>query len=329
MHIDARDVHKSYGSVTALDGLSLSIPGGSTFGLLGTNGAGKTTLFRLLIGHERPDAGTVHIGETDVATAGARIRERVGYLPERAGFPPELTGREVLRTHARVRGTPGATDRIDDVLATVGLADDADRAVDGYSNGMRRRLGLATALLPDPDVLLLDEPTAGLDPLGVATFREVVGNVRERTDATVVISSHAIPLMEQVCDRVAIIDDGRLRATDEVQALTGNGSTRTVVVRTGLDPSEELIQYCEAHGDVSVRPDHIAVTVPTEEVLDALAAIADRVGADTVGLRDGGLEAVFESVVAGERQADESRSEPPDSVDAHGPSATAPQEGSS
>ncbi len=220
MHIEATDVTKSYGPVTALDGLSLSIPSGSTCGLLGTNGAGKTTLFRLLIGHDRPDEGTVRVGHETVSAAGPQLRERVGYLPERVGFPPELTAREVLRVTAQVRGLSDAGERVDAALTTVGLADDADRPVEGFSNGMRRRLGLATALLPDPDVLLLDEPTAGLDPLGVVDFHRIVEDVGERTGATVLVCSHALAEVERLCDRAVVLSDGQLLAEGELAELT-------------------------------------------------------------------------------------------------------------
>jgi Cu-processing system ATP-binding protein len=222
MHIETTDVTRTYGAVTALDGLSLSVPSGSTFGLLGTNGAGKTTLFRLLIGHETPDSGTVRIGDTTVSTAGTEIRERVGYLPERAGFPAELTAREVLAVTARVRDLSDVDARVSSVLDTVGLAGDADRPVEGFSNGMGRRLGLATALLPDPDVLLLDEPTAGLDPLGVVAFHRIVEDVSERTDATVLVCSHALAEVERLCDRVAILNDGQLLAAGELSELTAD-----------------------------------------------------------------------------------------------------------
>lgn len=301
MKIRARDVRKSYGAVTALDGLSLTVPSGATAGILGTNGAGKTTLFRLLIGHERPDAGTLTIGEMDVARAGTAIRSQVGYLPERAGFPPELTGREVLAIHGRIRGIPARTERIERVLSTVGLHAGADRPVGGYSNGMARRLGLATALLADPAVLLLDEPTAGLDPLGVETFRRIVADVGERTDATVVISSHALPLMEEVCDRVAIIDDGRLRTVEDLdRADQGHSGTRTILVRTEGAPTGQLRERCTTHGEVTTEGSRLRVAVPDDRLLEALEDLEGLVGMDAVDLRDRGLAARFEAAVAGE-----------------------------
>jgi Cu-processing system ATP-binding protein len=219
MRIDATDVRKTYGDVTALDGLSLSVPSGSTFGILGTNGAGKSTLFRLLVGHDRPDAGRITVGGTDVTEDGRRIRERVGYLPEQVGFPDGLTGREVLGVHRAIRGLPrdGRTAR---AVERVGLtADEADRRVAGYSNGMQRRLGLATVLLPAPDVLILDEPTAGLDPRGVDEFHDIVEEIATETDATVVFCSHVLPEVERLCDRAAVLHEGRVRASGSVAEL--------------------------------------------------------------------------------------------------------------
>lgn len=226
MRIDATDVRKAYGDVTALDGLTLSVPSGSAFGIIGTNGAGKSTLFRLLVGHDRPDGGTVEVGGTDVTEDGRRIRERVGYLPEHVGFPDGLTGREVLGVHRATRGLP-KDGRIREAIERVGLTpDEADRRVSGYSNGMQRRLGLATMLLPDPDVLVLDEPTAGLDPRGVDEFHAIVGEITAETDATVMFCSHVLGEVERLCDRVAVLHDGRVRASgpvDEFAAKADDG----------------------------------------------------------------------------------------------------------
>ncbi|WP_079978644.1 ABC transporter ATP-binding protein [Halolamina sediminis] len=213
MHaIATTDLTKRYGDVTALDGVSLSIEAGTTFGLLGTNGAGKSTLFKLLVGHLTPDSGTVTVGGTDVTDAGHRLRDVVGYVPEHAGFPDALTGREVLGYHARLRGVPKAerADRVAAALGTVGLDDAADRRVGGYSNGMNRRLALASALLDRPRLLLLDEPTAGLDPLGVAEFHRILDRLREESDLTVVLTTHVLAEVEALCDDAAVLHDGDL-----------------------------------------------------------------------------------------------------------------------
>lgn len=223
MRIDITDVHRHYGDVPALDGVDFAVESGDAYGLVGTNGAGKSTLFGLIAGHDRPDEGRITVGERDVGDLGWRIREAIGVLPEDPGFPPGETGRETLAFHADVRGIGAspedAAERIDGAAATVGLADAIDRPIDGYSKGMRRRLGLAAALLANPAVLLLDEPTAGLDPNGVAALRDVLTRVREETGVTVLMATHALREAERVCDRVGVLDDGRLVAEGTPEEL--------------------------------------------------------------------------------------------------------------
>lgn len=297
MHVRANDVRKTYRNVTALDGLSLEIPDGSTFGLLGTNGAGKTTLFKLLVGHDRPDSGRLEIGGEDVTDAGRRIREQVGYLPERIGFPPALTGREVLAFHSRMRGLPRDS-RIDDAIDRVGLdAADADREISGYSNGMRRRLGLATVLLPDPAVLILDEPTAGLDPRGVAEFHETIERVQAETDATVVFCSHVLSEVERLCDRIAILHDGQVLTEGRVSELVdGETSVR-------LQTDTDLTAVLEAAGSVP----GVTVTGETDRALarcdtDRLPALFEAVSTLDVtvtGIERDGLEGTFHDQLTG------------------------------
>lgn len=297
MQIRANEVRKEYGSVTALDGLSLEVPAGSTFGVLGTNGAGKTTLFKLLVGLDRPDDGRLTVGERDVADAGRRIREQVGYLPERVGFPPALTGREVLAFHARMRGLP-RDGRIEEALETVGLsATDADRAVSGYSNGMRRRLGLATAVLPRPSVLILDEPTAGLDPRGVAEFHRIVDRVRTETGATIVLSSHVLSEIERLCDRVALIDRGRVVASGAVDDLV---DTDEVTVR--LRPADSAgvdraLAAADEFGSASATNGTVTVRCPAGEVSALFAALDPAVELSDVTVERDGLDAAFHGAV--------------------------------
>jgi Cu-processing system ATP-binding protein len=223
--IETTELTKRYGDVIALDGVELSIPAGTTFGLLGTNGAGKSTLFKLLVGHLTPDSGSVTVADRDVTTAGHELREVVGYVPENAGFPPSLSGREVLEFHAKMRGLPAAErdDRVDAALGAVGLADAADRRVGGYSNGMNRRLALATALLARPNLLLLDEPTAGLDPLGVTEFHRIIERLREEAGLSVVVTTHVLAEVDRLCDEVAVLHEGQLLFTGTVDALKREG----------------------------------------------------------------------------------------------------------
>ncbi len=300
MNITITDVDKRYGDVVALEGVSFEIPSGSTFGVLGTNGAGKTTLFELLVGHDAPDAGEITVGGLDVREAGDRVRERVGFLPEHAGFPGRLTGREVLSVHARIRGVQGHHERIDEVLDVVGLAEAADRAVSGYSNGMGRRLGLAAALLAEPPVLVLDEPTAGLDPRGVARFHEIVERIDRETDATVVLSSHVMDEVERLCDAVAILDDGRLRAVGGVDDLRARTDGR---VRVTINPADRASVLASVRGpgrDVSVDDGGVVeVACARADALAVLAAL-DPDAVEAFEVAEPGLEAAFHAALEGD-----------------------------
>ena len=303
MKITITDVTKRYGDVVALDGASLAIPSGSTVGVLGTNGAGKTTLFELLVGHDAPDEGSIAVGGLDVERAGHRVRERVGFLPEHTGFPDDLTGREVLGITARIRGIEDRRSRITEALELVGLADAADRRVEGYSNGMGRRLGLATALLARPPVLVLDEPTAGLDPRGVATFHEIVERIGSETDATIVLSSHVLEEVERLCDEVAVLHEGRLRAAGSVEALReATDAAPTVVVTpagSGERRREATASIREAlapHGTVTAADGRVELAVDGEPLAAIEALEAETV--DRFEVREPGLDAVFEEALA-------------------------------
>lgn len=293
MQIHADNVRKAYGPVTALDGLSLEIPEGSTFGIIGTNGAGKTTLFKLLVGLDRPDAGRLTIGGQDVTDAGVELRERVGYLPEHVGFPPALTGREVLAFHARMRGLP-RDGRINDAVETVGLSStDADRPVSGYSNGMRRRLGLAAAILPRPSVLVLDEPTAGLDPCGVVEFHRIVDRVRTKTGATVLLSSHVLSEIERLCHRVALFDRGRVVAEGTVGDLVDTDDVTVRIRPVDRGEIDYVVGTAGAYGTVSATGDTAAVRCPAGDVPALFADLDPAVELADVTVEREGLEAAF------------------------------------
>lgn len=296
----ADGVTKRYGDVTALSGASLRVERGEALGVIGTNGAGKTTLFRLLVGHERPDEGQVRVLSRDPA-AGPAVRERVGYLPESAGFHRTLTGREVLRFHARQRSVSAVDRRVERVLRTVGLTDAADRRVGGYSNGMTRRLGLATALLGDPELLLLDEPTAGLDPDGVAAFQSVVAAIRDDTDVTVVMTSHVLSEIGTLCDRVAVLDHGRVATTGRVGELSRR-HVDEVSIRLWLAPSADAAAASDLDESpvatvADVGPDRVELTCPRERAFDVLTTARDRLDVEGFEVDERGLEATFRAAV--------------------------------
>ncbi|WP_416841331.1 ABC transporter ATP-binding protein [Haloferax sp. DFSO52] len=302
--IEVSGVRKEYSEITALDGLSLAVESGTTFGLLGTNGAGKSTLFKLLVGHIRPDDGTVSVAGTDVSAAGPGLRSIVGYLPEHAGFPSSLTGREVLAFHARMHTLSEAASRIDAVLSVVGLSDAAGRQVGGYSNGMTRRLGLAAALLSRPRILLLDEPTAGLDPRGVADFHRVIERLDAQSDLTVVISSHVLSEIESLCERVAILHDGQLRAIGDIDELRRELTDEVRVrIRLGDAPSLDDVQaIATANGGSIHSTDHdgdvVFVDCNPDDVPNLLTELTEAVPIEGYDVREPGLERVFEQVLS-------------------------------
>jgi ABC-2 type transport system ATP-binding protein len=207
----------------ALYGVDLHVHRGENVALLGPNGAGKTTLIRLLLGLAKPTRGTIRVLGHAVPETRAAALGRVGAIIEEPRFHPHLSGRENLRVHAAARD-PDAHGRIGASLARVGLAAHADARVKTYSLGMRQRLGLAAALLGDPELLLLDEPANGLDPAGVHWLRGFLRRFAEQ-DRTVLVSSHVLAEVAQTVDQVVIIDRGRLLTTGSLADLTEQGRT--------------------------------------------------------------------------------------------------------
>ena len=220
--IQARGLHKRYGKVHALAGMDLDVPTGSVYGLLGPNGAGKTTFLGILLGLIKPDSGTLELFGAPAAQNRPQALRRVGAVIETPLFYPYLSGRRNLEVMGRYWG-PIEPARIDEVLETVGLADRAGSKFKTYSTGMRQRLGLANALLVNPDLLVLDEPTAGLDPAGAYEFRNLIRRVAQRAGATVVLSSHLLAEVEQVCDRVGILVSGSTVVQGDVESLLAGG----------------------------------------------------------------------------------------------------------
>jgi ABC-2 type transport system ATP-binding protein len=206
-------------TVRALDGVSLDVPTGEIFGLLGPNGAGKTTLVKILLGLVHPTDGQAHLFDTPAQRPEAR--QRVGFLPENHRFPGFLTAEQTLRVYGRLADVPAAarTSRIDDLLEHVGLAERRDTKVKTFSKGMLQRLGLAQALLNDPDLLFLDEPTAGVDPVGRRAIRDLVLELRDN-GATIFLNSHLLSEVEKVCTQIAILRDGAVVRTGTIDELT-------------------------------------------------------------------------------------------------------------
>lgn len=211
--IEITDVRKRYGKTTALDGVTLHVRRGEAIGIIGPNGAGKTTLMATLLGLVDPDSGSVLIaGNSPHSLA---TKRRIGYVPERIGFSRWMSGRALVDVHARLCGI---RDRraVEAMLTRVGLEPAAwDRPLKKYSRGMLQRAALAQALIGRPEILLLDEPTSGIDPVGAVRFREIVAELKA-AGVTVVLNSHQLDQMERICDRVAFLRAGRIELTESV-----------------------------------------------------------------------------------------------------------------
>jgi ABC-2 type transport system ATP-binding protein len=225
----------------ALAGLSLSVGAGEVFGFLGPNGAGKTTTMNVLLGFTNATAGTAQLFGVDVRQPIAR--QRIGYLPELTYYYKFLTGEELLRFYAKIFCIPPAETgkRIDDVLRLVELDPARKRQIKTYSKGMQQRIGLAQALINNPDLLILDEPTSGLDPLGRMKVREIILRLKDE-GKTVFFSSHELGEVETVCDRVAILHNGELKAEGRVSDLTRQYNTsleQAFLKIIGYQPAEE------------------------------------------------------------------------------------------
>ena len=220
--VEIRGVSRRFGDVMAVDNLTLSLGAGEIMGFLGANGAGKTTTIKMLLGLIRPTSGTVSVLGGDPSDA--KVRAKIGYMPEIAYYYPYLNARELLAFYGGLCGMDGKTirARTDELLSTVGLADAAKRPLKTYSKGMLQRAGIAQALLHDPDLLVLDEPFTGLDPLARIHFRELMHRLREQ-GKSIFFSSHELGETELLCDKVAIMKAGQAVYQGPVRQLAGDG----------------------------------------------------------------------------------------------------------
>lgn len=223
----------------AVDHVSLRVAPGEIYGLLGPNGSGKSTTIKMLLGLLEPSEGECRI--FGVPSGQVEARRDVGYLPESPYFYRHLTGRELVRFYARMcgLGKPRLEPRVAEVLGIVGLSEAADRRVGTYSKGMLQRVGLAQAMVHDPRLLILDEPTAGVDPVGSAAISELILRLKAE-GKTILITSHLLGQIEDICDRVAILDKGKLIVEGAVQELVGRSDRQALVV--GAMPESELAE---------------------------------------------------------------------------------------
>ena len=231
--ISITNLTKRFGAVKAVQDLSLEVQQGEVFGFLGPNGAGKTTTLRVLLGLLFPTSGTARL--LDIPVTDPRSRARVGYLPETPSIKRFLTAEEYLTYSAKLAGVDGLPEKVATLLATVGLAEARKRRVGEFSKGMLQRLGLAQALISDPDLLILDEPTAGLDPIAHKEIRDLI-LAQKGKGKTVFLSSHLLSDVERTCDRIAILNQGRLQKLGRIQDLAEVRERLKLTVSEVTDP---------------------------------------------------------------------------------------------
>jgi ABC-2 type transport system ATP-binding protein len=283
----------------AVDDLSLAVERGEVFGFLGPNGAGKTTALKMLLGLARPTAGTAWV--LGKPAGDWRIRARVGFLPEHFRFQEWLKAREFLDVHARLYGMPPEVRRrrVGELLETVGLSRHADKPLRDFSKGMLQRIGLAQALLNEPDLVFLDEPTSGLDPLGRRLVRDIIRSLRAR-GITVFLNSHLLSEIEITCDRVSFIRRGRIVQTGKLEQLLA-AETEVELRVDNLSP--ELVRDAARFGQsVSLDTDRLVVRMAGEEGIPELVAwlVAQGARVYSVSPRRLSLEDLFLRLMEGE-----------------------------
>ena len=279
LSIETRGLTKRFGRRTAVSDLDLAIPRGCSFGFLGHNGAGKTTVIRLLVGLTHPDAGTILLDGRPLTRQRRDALSRVGAIVEEPHFHGHLTGRENLRVVAAVRG-PHTQARIEPALERVGLLDRAGERVRTYSQGMRQRLAIARCLLADPQLVILDEPTNGLDPTAILGLRHLVRGLVDE-GRTVFVSSHLLGEVERMCDAVAVIERGRLVWQGRIEDLRRGDGTHYVVDCDDPRTATQVLAGHPAVTDVAVVGGSACITLASPEsaglIAGALAAAGVRV----------------------------------------------------
>ncbi|WP_266075369.1 ABC transporter ATP-binding protein [Haladaptatus caseinilyticus] len=297
--IELNSVTKRFGDVTALRDVTLVVKDGEIFGFLGPNGAGKSTTIDILLDFVRPTSGTASVLGFDAQSESLDVHERVGVLPDGYHLYDRLTGRQHVEFAIRSKG---ADDDPEAILERVGIADAADRKTGGYSKGMKQRLVLGMALVGKPDLLILDEPSTGLDPKGAREMREIIMEERDR-GATVFFSSHILEQVEAVCDRVGILMGGELVAVDTIEGLRSAVSTEQTLSITTDRPIDErtldAVRAVEGVSRATAADTAVAVTLESRSKSAVLNALEARgVTVEDFSTEEASLEELFMAYTA-------------------------------
>jgi ABC-2 type transport system ATP-binding protein len=307
--VSVTELTKTYaGGINALRGVSFAVQAGEIFGLLGPNGAGKTTTVGVLTTLVRPTSGFATVGGHDVRAEPLEVRRSIGVVFQDSVLDNDFSGAENLRLHARLWRVPDAERRIESLVAAVGLTERIDDIIWTYSGGMRRRLEIARALLADPKVMFLDEPTLGLDPIARRDLWRVVRALRERHGVTIVLSTHYLEEAQDVCDRVAIIDKGQIVAEGTPAALVARWGREVADLFLDSDDATELVAALEG------QPGHLiqagsSVSIVSSESRRALtdrinALPLSEIGVSSITVRPATLNDVFLHLTAGAGEHD-------------------------
>lgn len=307
--IEVRGLSRTFGSFVALDNLTLDVPRASV-GLLGANGAGKTTLIRTLLGLSKPTSGSASVVGYDTQTQGTLLREHVGYMPEADALPMATTAADFVGHMAEMSGLPSrqARQRAADVLYQVGLAEERYRLIKGFSTGMRQRVKLAQAIVHDPDLVFLDEPTAGMDPQGREDMLELVERIYRNLGIAVVFSSHILEDIERVCDYVVILDGGRLVTARPLGARDEVVSEIIIQIDGAIEPFAHELErqgLAVVTGELDMSRDELVVPLVDQQVYDLVRDLAVHQGAGlrTVRPRSRTLEDIYLGDVEAAREA--------------------------
>lgn len=269
--IEVSGLTKRYGTVTALDGLTFSLESGIV-GLMGANGAGKSTLIKILLGLVQPTSGSAKVLGLDATTHGLHARERIGYMPEHECLPPDMSAATFLTHMAQLSGLPAreAQDRAADTLRYVGMDEERYRPIGGYSTGMKQRVKLAQALVHDPQILFLDEPTNGLDPSGREQMLDLVHRTGRGTGLCIVMSTHLLADVERICDQVVVLDGGHMLHAGPLASLAN--AVPYVAVRVGAEGAERLAGVLARRGLAArvVEGGELIVDFRGDETYDAI-----------------------------------------------------------
>jgi ABC-2 type transport system ATP-binding protein len=298
--IETRNLRKDYGNKVAVRDLSLTVRRGSIFGFLGPNGAGKSTSIKMLLGLVRPTAGEAFV--LGARSGDVEVRRKIGFLPEHFRFYDWLTPAELLRLHGRLCGmsAPQLRERIPQLLTLVGLAPHRDKRVHDFSKGMMQRIGLAQALIHEPEIVFLDEPTSGLDPLGRLVVRDVIRAQRDR-GATVFLNSRLLGEVEATCDTVAFLKDGEVVASQDLRAL-GQDAVHVAVRARNVSP-EALTGLAQWTSSASHQDGQLTLTVPSPDALPEILRHLVRAGADVYSFtpQRASLEELFVRIMGEDR----------------------------